>query len=58
MKVSVNKGKCVGCGACVSACPDVFELEDGKAVVKEKETDKGCVKEAEEACPVDAISIS
>ncbi len=57
MKVKVDKEKCIGCGACVSVCGEVFEMKDGKANVKEKETDKKCVKEAEESCPVQAIKI-
>ena len=28
MKVKVNKDACIGCGACASICPDVFELND------------------------------
>ncbi len=58
MKVSVDKETCIGCGSCEAICPEVFELKDGKAYPKLKETDKDCAKEAEEACPVDAISIS
>lgn len=57
MKVKVDKEKCVGCGACVVTCPEIFELKDGKAEVKEKETDKECAKDAGGACPVNAISI-
>lgn len=55
--VSVNKEKCIGCGACVSTCEEVFELKDGKAIVKKgKEKSKSpCVKEAVEICPVEAI---
>ena len=46
---------CIGCGACVSACSEVFEMgDDGKAKVKTKKNIP-CVKEAIEACPVDAI---
>jgi len=58
MKVKVDTEKCIGCGACVSLCPDVFELRDGKAVVKEAETDKECAKEGAESCPVQAIKVS
>ncbi len=58
MKVEVDKEKCIGCGACVSICGDVFELKDGKAEVKEKETSKNCAKEAEGLCPVDAIKVN
>ncbi len=55
--VSVNKSKCIGCGACASACPSVFELKDGKAYVKSgANTKKPCVKEAKESCPVGAIN--
>ncbi len=58
MKVGVDEEKCIGCGACVSICPEVFELgENGKSVVKQKETELECVKEAKEACPVGAITV-
>ena len=55
--VSINKLKCIGCGACVSACPDVFEMKGDKAYIKSgADTKKPCVKEAKDICPVDAIS--
>ncbi len=54
--VKVDKAKCIGCGACASICPDVFEIgDDGKSHVK-AEKDLPCVKEAIDSCPVDAIS--
>lgn len=52
--VSVNKEKCIGCGACASVCPQGFEIKDGKAHVKDSKAK--CIKEAAESCPVDAIS--
>jgi ferredoxin len=55
--VTVDKNKCIGCGSCAAICEQVFELKDGKAMVK-KGQDKSklpCVKEAADACPVDAI---
>jgi len=59
MKINVDENKCIGCGVCVSVCPDVFEIgENGKSVVKEKETDKKCAKEAAESCPVNAILLN
>lgn len=58
MKVKINKEKCIGCGACVSVCPDVFELRDGKACAKISETDKKCTKEAVTVCPVNAIKVN
>jgi ferredoxin len=57
--VKVNKEKCIGCGYCVSVCPEVFKLgEDGKSKVKEEvdfEKNKDCIKEAKESCPAGAI---
>ncbi|RLG16842.1 ferredoxin [Nanoarchaeota archaeon] len=61
MKVTVNKETCIGCGSCVAICPAIFELKEGKSVVKKQpssEKEESCVKDAVEACPVDAIKIS
>jgi ferredoxin len=57
--VSVDKDKCIGCGSCAAVCEEVFEIKNGKAIVKKgKEKSKlPCVKEAFESCPVDAITI-
>jgi len=57
--VSVNKETCIGCGACTAICEQVFEMKDGKASIK-KSQDKSkipCVKEAADACPVNAIKV-
>lgn len=54
--VKIDKEKCIGCGACVSLCEEVFEMKDGKAHVKAQKNIP-CVKEAIDACPVDAISV-
>jgi len=53
--VKVDKKKCIGCGACASVCPEIFEIgPDGKSRIKnQKET--SCIKEAIESCPVEAI---
>ncbi|MFW5945495.1 MAG: ferredoxin [Candidatus Natronoplasma sp.] len=68
--VKIDQETCIGCGRCVSACPDVFKLSDKvKSIVKEEYRTKGkdegkvpdeknCVDQAEESCPVDAISVS
>lgn len=57
--VKVNKETCIGCGLCVSICPEVFEIkEDGKAEVKvgvDLEKNKKCIDEAIQSCSVNAI---
>jgi ferredoxin len=53
--VKINKEKCIGCGACVSICSAVFEMKNGKAIVK-KQSNEPCVQEAIDSCPVKAIS--
>ena len=60
MKVEVNKDACIGCGACQSIVPDVFELEDdGLACAKGEVTEenKEDVIDASESCPTGAISV-
>jgi ferredoxin len=54
-KISIDKKKCIGCGACASICPDGFEMADGKAKVKSQKAN--CAKEAADSCPVQAISV-
>jgi ferredoxin len=57
-KIEVNKDECIGCGACEAQCPEGFELKDGKArAKKEKVNELGCIKEAADVCPVNAIKI-
>lgn len=62
MKAYVDKDTCISCGLCPSLCPEVFEMEDdGKAgvIVEAVPAEaEGSAKEAEESCPVNAISVS
>lgn len=55
--VLVDKEKCIGCGSCESICPEVFEMIDGKAVVKagKASSKSSSVKEAIQICAVEAI---
>ena len=53
--VRVDPNKCIGCGLCVSICPEVFEMRGSKARVKTQKKDK-CVDEAISSCPQSAIS--
>lgn len=61
MKAIVKKEACIGCGACASIEPTVFELNDeGLADVKVADlpNDKEEVaNEAAEACPTGAIVV-
>ena len=46
---------CIGCGACVAACPEeAIQMKDGKAIIDNKKCKKAgkCI----EVCPVDAIA--
>ncbi|MCD4706878.1 MAG: ferredoxin [Candidatus Sabulitectum sp.] len=59
MKFKVDQETCVGCGACENTCPDVFGLADDKSQVKVDSVPAEfveCALEAEEGCPVKAIS--
>ncbi|MCS7135359.1 MAG: ferredoxin [Candidatus Aenigmarchaeota archaeon] len=54
--ITVDKDICIGCGACIAVCPQVFEMgKDGKSQVREQKNIK-CVDEAIKACPVGAIT--
>jgi len=55
MKAEVDKGKCIGDGACVEVCPvDAITIENEKAVINDDCIACGaCVAE----CPEEAISL-
>ena len=59
--IKQDREKCIGCGACVAACPENWELkDDGKASPKKKKIEKReleCNREAESVCPVQIIHI-
>lgn len=61
MKVKVNKDACIGCGACVAICDEVFEINDeglSEAKVEEvKEELQDEVRDAADSCPTGAIEI-
>ena len=61
MKAKVDADLCIGCGLCVSTCPEVYKMEDDKAVVSvsivPKEAEENCQKASDE-CPVTAIVIA
>lgn len=59
MKIKVDKEKCVSCGLCTNMCPDYFNLDENNKseVIKQPKTEQeeNIVKEAIDACPVEAI---
>jgi ferredoxin len=59
MKPTVDQEKCIGCGLCISMCPDCFEWENSKSKVKDECVCEGdsCCKDAEESCPTKAIEV-
>ncbi len=61
MKAIVDKNICLGCGACTYTAENVFEIgEDGLAEAieeKVKKEDEEEARNAQEGCPVDAITL-
>lgn len=59
MKVVVNRDNCIGCGACESIYPEVFQIDDEgiSTVICEdfSNVDKEKVMDAVESCPTSAI---
>ena len=62
--VEVDQDLCIGDEVCAATQPDIFEMgEDGMAHVKDgmaevDGADVDMAREAEAACPVDAITVS
>ena len=57
-KVTVDATTCVGCGLCVSSCPDCFEMiPDGIAKVKTDKCSSCDLHEVASQCPVNAINV-
>lgn len=56
--ITINKKSCIGCSLCVKTYPEVFEMKNNKANVKdydESTIDKDRLNEAVNICPVSAI---
>ncbi|MDP2750356.1 MAG: ferredoxin [Nanoarchaeota archaeon] len=67
-KIIHERERCIGCGSCISICPEHWEMgDDGKSSLKgadkkgdiyEKQVDDlACSEEAAEACPVTCIKV-
>ncbi|MGE4560514.1 MAG: ferredoxin [Desulfobulbus sp.] len=58
-EVQIDRNECIGCGACVELCPDIFAFndEENKAYVTIPEGgDEDCINEAIASCPTGCIS--
>ena len=61
MNVVVDPLLCTACGLCIDMCPEVFEMgvEAAEVLTDPVPLDQmDCVEEAEENCPVEAITHS
>ncbi len=62
MKAVVDADLCIGCGSCETDCPEVFRLGDDNishVIMADVHEDMyGCVREAMDACPTEAISVT
>ncbi|WP_455580657.1 ferredoxin [Dysosmobacter sp.] len=58
MTVTVDRARCIGCGMCAAAVPEVFRITEGAcAVLAQPEKQReGRVFDAANGCPVNAIS--
>lgn len=61
MIAKVDRTSCIGCGACASICPNVFEIDDeGIAIVTKNPVpgeEEENAQEAADGCPVEAITL-
>ena len=60
-KITQERDKCIGCGACVAACADNWIMgDDNKSSPKKTEIGDAefeCNKKAVDGCPVQCIKI-
>jgi len=55
-KIVVDQDLCIGCGACVNLCPEVFELDDNaKSQVINNKCENCDSQMVIDSCPVGAI---
>ncbi|MEW6081272.1 MAG: ferredoxin [Bacillota bacterium] len=58
-KPVVDPNLCIACGLCADMCPEVFEMGEEHAIVKDDADcdSAGCCQDAAEACPTEAITL-
>lgn len=59
MTVTVDSARCIACGMCAYAAPEVFRIvERASTVVRQPENRDTRVLDAANGCPVNAIRVS
>jgi len=61
MSLEINEEYCIGCGICIKLCPDYYEMDDNKVVVKkmpEGEKAMSAIQESIDKCPSNAIILN
>ncbi|HOD89962.1 MAG TPA: ferredoxin [archaeon] len=57
-KIIHDKNKCIGCGACITMCPENWKFQGNKAQPIKKEIKEiSCNQKAADICPVKCIKI-
>lgn len=69
-KIVHEQSKCIGCSACAAVAPELFEMDDGKSLLKKgkkaknnvyeciiEQKDLSDAKQAEQSCPVECIHV-
>ncbi len=60
MRAVVDPDLCIGCEKCVTTCPEVFRMDDDKAVAYADPVPQGsedACRQAADECPVSAIGV-
>lgn len=58
MTVSVDAGRCIACGMCAYAAPEVFRIVGNASMVTaQPEGTNSRVRDAANGCPVNAITV-
>lgn len=59
MMIQINEKRCIGCGMCAAAAPEVFRIQGSVSTVVGTPAPERCsrVFDAANGCPVNAIDI-
>lgn len=57
MAISIDGGTCIGCAACIDACPlELISINDAVATIEDEDSCIECGA-CVDACPTEAISL-